>query len=313
VAGELSSLVVLVGATATGKTNLALRLAHASGSSLELISLDSRQIYKRLDLGTGKPSPSEREALPHHLVDLIEPDERFDAGRYRRQVEEVLPRLLQREVTPIVVGGAGFYLRALQEGFFTIPENPELLSSLREEWATLSTAEVRRRLFGVDPERAQALHPNDRYRMERALEIHALCGTSMTQLAQDFRPHPVLGLKLRVFHLQQPRWKLHASIARRAEAWLQTGWIEETRALLDEGWKEDGPGLSILGYRDIVSYLKNACAREELLERIVVATRRYARQQEIWFRKLEVEARGTGENPEFERQLLAALREGGSS
>jgi tRNA dimethylallyltransferase len=310
---DASTLVVLVGATAAGKTSLALEVAREFSDPLELISLDSRQIYRGLDLGTGKPSLQEREALPHHLVDIIDPAESFDAGRYRRCVEELLPELRRRGVTPIVVGGAGFYLRALQEGFFDLPENPELLARLRREWKEVSGEELRSRLREVDPERAEQLHPNDRYRLERALEIHALSGKSMSELAREFTPRPVLGMNLRVFHLQPARWKLHAKIARRAEQWLRGGWIEETRALLEEGWAEDSPGLSILGYREIVSSLRNPGQSEDLLERILVATRRYARQQEIWFRKLEVELRATPENPALQRQLLQALRESAPS
>lgn len=308
-----SSLVVLVGATASGKTRLALELAKEVEAPLELISLDSRQIYRGLDLGTGKPSPQERQALPHHLVDILDPDERFDAGRYRRRVEELLPKLYERGVTPIVVGGAGFYLRALQEGFFDLPEDPERLAKLRREWKSLSGEELRGRLHEVDPERAAQLHPNDRYRLERALEIHALSGKSMSELTRDFRPRPVLGLNLRIFHLQETRWKLHAKIAHRAEQWLHGGWIEETRHLLQAGWKEDSPGLSILGYREIVAFLKNPTQSEQLFERILVATRRYAKQQEIWFRKTEVELRATPENPALKSQLLAALRESAAS
>jgi len=307
------SLVVLVGATATGKTRLALEVAREFEAPLELISLDSRQIYRGLDLGTGKPSLEERQELPHHLVDIIDPDERFDAGRYRRRVEELLPGLFARKVTPIVVGGAGFYLRALQEGFFDLPEDPELLAELRREWKQLSGEELSRRLHEVDPERAAQLHPNDRYRLERALEIHALSGKSMSELAREFRPSPVVGLKLRVFHLQETRWKLHAKIASRAEQWLHGGWIEETRELLQKGWGRDSPGLSILGYREIVSFLENPGPSEELFERVLVSTRRYARQQEIWFRKTEVELRATPENPALKSQLLKALRESASS
>ncbi len=302
-----SSLVVLVGATGSGKTGLALQLAERFDGALELVSLDSRQIYRGLDLGTGKPTPSERERLPHHLIDLIDPDQRFDAGRYRRAVEELLPRLWDRGVTPIVVGGAGFYLRALEEGFFDLPRNDALLAQLRRQWQRLPKEELRRRLLEVDPQSAERLHPNDRYRMERALEIHALTGRSMSEQARDFTPRPVLDLRLRVFHLQWPRWTLHARIARRAEAWLDGGWIEETRGLLAQGWSPDSPGLRILGYREIVDHLAGRIDRRALEERVVIETRRYARRQETWFRKHPVELRATGEDPALVEQILRAL------
>ncbi len=302
-----TSLVVLVGATGSGKTALALKAAARFSGRLELVSLDSRQIYRGLDIGTGKPTAEERERLPHHLIDLIDPDESYDAGRYRRAVEELLPRLWQRGVTPIIVGGAGFYLRALQEGFFELPADPEGLEGLRRQWKELDSAELRHRLEEVDPESAARLHPNDRYRMERALEIHALSGRSMSEWSRSFTPRPVLDLELKVFHLQWPRWTLHARIARRAETWLRQGWIEETQRLLDEGWAPDCPGLGILGYREIVAHLSGSLPRRELEERVVVATRRYARRQETWFRKLAVELRATGEDPSFLDSLLRAL------
>jgi tRNA dimethylallyltransferase len=306
-AARPDSLVVLVGATATGKTELALSLVDRFEGSLELVSLDSRQIYRELEIGTGKPDARERERLPHHLIDLIDPDETYDAGRYRGAVEELLPRLWERGVTPLLVGGAGFYLRALAQGFFDLPEDPEKLARLREEFRALDLEELRSRLAQVDPASARRLHPNDRYRIERALEIHGLSGRSMSELSAEFTARPVLGLRMEIHHLQQPRWQLHGRIARRARAWLEGGWIEETQALLEAGWAPDSPGLSILGYREIVEHLCEPGSMPRLEERVVFATRQYARQQEIWFRKLEVMLRATRENPQLGDSLLAAL------
>lgn len=300
-------LVVLVGPTASGKTELALSLVDRFEGVLELVSLDSRQIYRRLEVGTGKPDLTEQQRLPHHLIDLIDLDQTYDAGRYRSAVEELLPELWERGVTPLVVGGAGFYLRALAQGFFDLPEDPEALARIRGELAGLELDELRVRLAACDPQSSQRLHPNDRYRIERALEIYALSGRSMSELTAEFRPRPILGLELEIHHLQLPRWQLHGRIARRTKTWLDGDWIDETKSLLAEGWAPDSPGLSILGYREIVEQLRDPGPLARLEERIVFATRQYARQQEIWFRKLSVVLRATRENPQMAAGLLSAL------
>ncbi len=301
------SLVVLVGATASGKTHLALSLVDRFPGELELVSLDSRQIYRELQLGTGKPRPEECARLPHHLIDLIDPDESFDGGRYRRAVELLLPEIWKRGVTPIVVGGAGFYLRALSEGFFDLPEDPERLGAIRSELRDLELEELRARGGQQEHGTAQRLEPNDRYRIGRPVENHAGSGRSMTELSAEFEPEPVLGVELILHHLQLPRWQLHGRIARRARAWLDGPWIEETKALLEAGWAPDSPGLRILGYREIVAHLQESSSRAELEEKVLAATRQYARQQEIWFRKLSVALRATGENPRLGESLVHAL------
>jgi tRNA dimethylallyltransferase len=309
--------LALVGPTASGKTALAIEAARRVGTAVEIVSLDSRQLYRRLDVGTGKPTAAERAAAVHHLVDCIDPDETFDAGRYRRAVEALLPELWARGVAPLLVGGAGFYLKALTEGFHDLPDDPQALADARAEHGALSLEELRARLEAIDPASAERIHENDRYRTERALELHRLTGRTPTELAATFQPRPVHGCQVQVWHLSPPRDVLHRRIAARAARWLKGAWQDEVQGLLDEGLAEDCPGLSILGYREVVGFLRGRLHADALQERVVTATRQYARQQEIWFRKVDAMWRGPLDDRQGLRQLVerlgAAVRGGGPS
>ena len=297
-------LVVLVGPTASGKTELALRCAQRLDFRVEIVGLDSRQLYRQLAVGTAKPTPAQRSLVAHHLVDCIDLDEEYDAARYRAEVEALLPRLWQREVVPLIVGGAGFYLRALSQGFHALEADADRLAKLRTELAAQEPQELRRRLGEVDPQSAARLHPNDIYRISRALELHALTGRPASQLEAEFEPRPVLGCELWIHHLTLPRRVLHQRIFDRTAHWLAGEWQDEIRALLAAGWPESARGLRVLGYPEVLAMLHGEITPDATFERIVVATRRYARQQETWFRKCEAHARGG----EIESALVAALR-----
>jgi tRNA dimethylallyltransferase len=298
-------LVALVGPTAAGKTALAVEAVEACSFPVEIVSLDSRQIYRQLDVGTGKPTAEERRRAPHHLVDVLDPVDTFDAGRYRREVDGLVPQLWNRGVTPLLVGGSGFYLRALREGFHDLPDEPEKLAGVRREHAAQSLAELRRQLEVTDAPSAARIHPHDRYRTERALEILALTGRRASELEAEFRARPLHDCAFDVVHVTWPRDRLHDRIERRARAWLSGAWQTEVEALLAAGLAADSPGLSILGYREVVAHLRGDLTAAQTEERVIVATRRYARQQEIWFRKSGASWRGEPEDA----AALAALTE----
>jgi tRNA dimethylallyltransferase len=300
-------LVTLVGPTGSGKTDLAIRASRRSGRPIEIVALDSRQLYRSLNVGTGKPDSAQRRLVPHHLLDVLELDEAFDAARYRRAVESLLPRVWDRGAVPFFVGGAGFYLRALQEGFYALPHDPLRLAQIRGRLQSLSDDELWSRLSAADARMAELLHPHDRYRVSRALELLELSGHRPSELRQRFEPLPVLGCAFDVVHLSPERPKLHEHIAARTDLWLRGGWYEEVRMLLDRGWDPGCPGLSILGYREIVSVLSGVLDPESARERIVVATRRYARQQETWFRKCAAVVRGRAHEAALEAKLVELL------
>lgn len=278
-------LVVLAGPTASGKTDLAIDAVTASGVDVEIIVLDSRQLYRGLDVGTGKPDDQQRAVVPHHLLDCLDLEHTPDAMGYRRRVERVLEDVLARGGVPFLVGGAGFYLRALREGFHDVEHSAEDLAAVRDELAELQDAELLAKLRDQDPVTADRLHPNDRYRIGRALELCMLSGRRASDLEAGFQPRPVLGATFEVALLMPPAALLHERIQRRTAGWLNGGWEDEVRALLDAGHDPGCPGLQTLGYRQVVELVDATRTRREVEEEIVVATRRYARAQRTWFRK----------------------------
>ncbi len=281
---------VIVGPTAVGKTALITRLA--GEAPIEVISLDSRQIYRGLRIGTAQPTAEELAICPHHLIDFVSPREKYDAMRFRSDFERVHAEIRARDGVPILAGGAGMYLTALREGFLEIPGNdPERLAEIRAKHALLTDAEVLERLRTVDPGSAARLHPNDRYRITRALEIHELSGQSMTELTAAQEPDPALGLAFPTYVLERPVQELDERIARRTDQMLAAGWIEETEEALAEH-PADCPGLQSIGYREIVQMLQGDRSREDLAPAIVRVTRQYAKRQRTWFRKVDAVRRG---------------------
>lgn len=301
------TLVTVVGPTAAGKTALAVAVARRTGLPVEAVSLDSRQVYRGMDIGTGKPTPDELAILPHHLVDVVDPDRTVDAAWFRREAEHAITGILERGRVPVLVGGSGFYLRALVEGFFELPDDPERLASIRTELEARDTTALRDELAGVDPRSHDRIHPNDRYRTLRALEVHRLSGKTFSELEEGFQPTPILGARFAILHASPGRDLLHARIRARAEAWLRDGWPQEV-ARLRERYGPDIPGLEVLGYPEAGAVLDGRLTREEALERIVVATRRYARAQETWFRKEDARWRGDPADPAALDALETALR-----
>ena len=299
---------VLVGPTAVGKTALITRLA--AEHNLEVISLDSRQIYRGLRIGTAQPTDEELAICPHHLVDFVSPDEKYDAMRFRRDFEAAFTEISGRGGVPILVGGAGMYLTALRAGFLEIPDgDPEQLAEVRSELDALDDREIRTRLAAVDPVSARRLHANDRYRLQRALEIFLLTGRCMTELTAAQQPDPALGLAFPTFVLERPVPELDRRIALRTERMLTTGWIEETEAALQKH-PADCPGLQSLGYREITAMLAGNLARDELTAAIAQVTRQYAKRQRTWFRKVACLGRGNPEDGELGKQIAAGISSG---
>lgn len=271
------SIPVLVGPTAVGKTAVALALtAHWP---LEIISADSRQVYRRLDIGTAKPTRKERARAPHHGVDLVEPGERYSAGHFSRDAARWLADIRARGRLPMIVGGTGLYVRAFAEGLFIEPGlDPARRRSLDAWTARLEPIELLRWAARLDP----SFRGGGRQRAARAIEVALLSGRSLSYWQQAARAQGAIDPWYIV--LTVPRPVLHQRIARRAEEMVRRGLIEEVASVLAEGHPPNAPGLDGIGIKEAVEYLHGARPRDSVADAITVGTRQYAKRQQTWFR-----------------------------
>ena len=279
---RLPPLVVICGPTAAGKTAAALALA--KHFPVEVISADSRQVYRRMDIGTAKPTALERQQVPHHLLDVVYPDESFDAAQFARLAVPAIDAVLQRGRLPLLVGGTGLYIRALTAGLAELPgADPEIRRRLEITADTLGSAALHVRLAVVDAESAALLHPNDRVRLIRALEVFELTGRPLSVWRREhgFRQHRYRLLKIGCI---TERTALYRRIDRRAEAMFAHGLVEETAALLAAGYSPHLKALQTIGYREALRLLGGECTAQEALLELQQATRRYAKRQLTWFR-----------------------------
>ncbi len=268
---------VLVGPTAVGKTAVALALANHW--PLEVISADSRQVYRRLDIGTAKPSRKERARVCHHGLDLIEPGARYSAGHFARDAAGWLGQIRSRGNLPAVVGGTGLYVRALSEGLFAEPPlDPAKRRSLDAWTARLEPIELLRWASRLDP----GFRGGGRQRAARAIEVALLSGHPLSYWQEAARARGALDPWYIV--LTAPRPVLHQRIARRANEMVRRGLIEEVAAVLAEGHDPHAPGLDGIGIREAVEYLHGQRDRESVAEAIATGTRQYAKRQQTWFR-----------------------------
>ncbi|MBU0743358.1 tRNA (adenosine(37)-N6)-dimethylallyltransferase MiaA [bacterium] len=304
-AGTCGVCPVIAGPTAVGKTALTVSLARRH--PIEIVSLDSRQIYRGLRIGTAQPTAEERAACPHHLVDFLSPRELYSAQLFREDFCRAVDDIRSRGRLPLLVGGAGLYLTAVRDGFFAVPRTAPHLTGVRADLDALDDAAVRERLRRVDAASFARIHPHDRYRSQRALEIHRLTGRTMTEIMSAREADPALGLSFPLVLLDRERSALRSRIAARTAGMLSAGWLEETRELLGE-FGPDAPGLRTLGYHDLVLHLVGDRSLPDTRERIVASTARYAKRQRTWFRAQTREAYGDPDDPRLLEAIEALLR-----
>lgn len=275
-------VVIVLGPTASGKSELAVRLAeHISG---EIVNADSLQIYRRMDIGTAKPSPDLLSRIPHHLLDVVEPHEPYSAAEYCRDADEAIGDIVRRGKRVIVCGGTGLYIRALTQGLLDTPGSDE---AFRDELRTLAhragTAVLHQRLAEIDPIAAGSIHSNDQFRIIRALELCHVTGKPVSELRRE---HNFAGNRYRTLKIgiQCQRQTLYERIEQRVEAMLRDGFVNEVQDLLAAGFTAELKPMRSLGYRQIVDYLQGKLSFADAVALIKRDTRRYAKRQLTWFR-----------------------------
>lgn len=295
-------IVVIAGPTGIGKTGLSLALARTFRGAV--VGADSMQIYRHMDIGTAKPNEKERREAEHYMIDVAAPDEPFDAARYARMARDCIDRIQRGGKLPLVVGGTGFYIKALLYGLFaSAPADPGVRKQLMELLEKEGAGRLHERLCNIDPEAGRRIHPNDRYRMVRALEVYEVTGALMSarQGAHRFCDNPFHALKIGLY---MERERLYTRIDKRVAAMVEEGLLEEVKRLLASGYTPDLRPMQSLGYRHMCAYISGGLSWDEALLQMRRDTRRYAKRQLTWFRK---DPEIIWKRPEEEEEIFAEV------
>jgi len=284
-ADSLRPIAVLTGPTGTGKSDFALRLAREF--PIEIVSVDSAQVYRGLDIGSAKPDAATRAAVPHHLIDLVEPTAGYSAGQFVRDAARVIADIESRGRVPLLVGGTMLYLRALIGGIATLPQASDAIrAGIDADARRLGWPAMHVRLAAVDAAAAARIHPNDAQRIQRALEVHAVGGQPISELQKV--PSRLVEREFICAALIPPdRARLHIALAQRFEAMMAAGLLDEVRRLFARGdLTEAHPAIRAVGYRQLWSYLTGAYPLDTAVERAIAATRQLAKRQMTWLRSM---------------------------
>jgi tRNA dimethylallyltransferase len=303
--------ILILGPTASGKSALAMDIARVL--PVEIISVDSGQIYRGMDIGTAKAGPEERAAVPHHLLDILEPHESYSAGRFRDDALALMREISERGRIPLLAGGTMLYFKALLEGLNELPQaDPALRMVIDSMAAETGWPAVHRELARVDPETAARLAPNDAQRIQRALEVFYVSGRPLSQLLRKPKYVYLPYRMIRIALLPSDREALHRRIARRFEDMLELGLIGELRRLREShGLERDMPSMRCVGYRQTWAYLDGECGLTELRDQGIAATRQLARRQLTWLRAMEGLTEFDCLAPDLARRVLDHLRREG--
>lgn len=276
------NVILLVGPTASGKTRVSLEIA--SKIKAEIVSADSRQVYKRMNIGTAKPSDDELQTIPHHCIDIREPHEYFSAGQFGRLARPIIDDIFSRDKQPIVVGGSGLYIRALVDGVFEGNYRDESVRmKLRNKAEEQGIDFLYGRLKKVDPLASEKIHANDLRRIVRALEVYEVTGQPISIIQKentepaDFSPH--------FYALSWDREVIYGRIESRVDLMVTDGLVNEVRLLLEKGYSLDDNAMDSVGYKEIVQHLNGEISLDEAIGLIKQNTRRFAKKQMTWFRQ----------------------------
>ena len=276
------TFIALTGPTTSGKTQLSCALARIL--EVEIISMDSRQVYKGMDIGTDKVPDDVREQVPHHALDLVHPDERYSAGQFARDARDWIKEIIKRDRVPVLAGGTGFFLKAITEPVFSEPPlDSARLKKIRRYLITLDYRVLAKWVEKLDPERASLAIDGGPQRMSRTIEVALLTGKPLSSWHRE-SPSDVAALTGLIIQLELPREEIDRRINDRVTYMVERGLVSEVRSLLEAGYTFDDPGMTATGYREIAHYLEGGQTLEEAMEEIRRNTRRYARRQLTWFR-----------------------------
>jgi tRNA dimethylallyltransferase len=281
---ENRKLLVIVGATATGKTKLSIEIAKTFNASI--VSADSMQVYKDMYIGSARPTEKEMESIPHYMVGCISPKEKYSVGKYRQEATEVIYQLFDNKIIPIVVGGTGLYINALTMpwGFRGEASNPEKEKELWEKYHKYGNWSLYEELKKIDPDAADKIHPNNVKRVIRALVIYNTTGKTKTQLDKEAQSEPLSYIPV-MMGVSMPREKLYERIELRVDLMIEDGLVEEVKMLLEKGYSRNSTALQGLGYKEIITYLDGNCSLDEAIYTIKRDTRHFAKRQLTWFRR----------------------------
>ncbi len=276
-------LIVITGPTASGKSQLALRLAQQHGG--EIISADSMQVYRKLDIGTAKPTPEDLRKVPHHLVDIVNPEDSFSVARFQRLAYAAIEEIMERKALPLLVGGTMLYIKAVVEGysFPDVRPDPALRRFLRMRAERMGSSALHQYLAQRDPEAAERIHESDLQRIVRALEVYY--AKEQVPAMDDNDKPPALSLLVMALHW--PRAELYQRIEARVERMVEAGLVEEVERLYAQGYADDLKRIRALGYREIGYYMEGQCSLNEAVRLLKRNTRRYAKRQLTWLRRFE--------------------------
>ncbi len=299
----MEQVPVIVGPTGVGKTRLSLLIAEKL--PVEIISADSRQIYRYMDIGTAKVEKSIREQIPHHFIDICNPDEYYSAGMFGQQARKVALEILERQRLPLIVGGSGFYIRALLDGIFELQiKDEQVRQQLEARLEKEGLPELYRQLQQVDPDYAKKISANDRQRILRSLEVYQITGKPFSYW-HTLPPKPA-PFKPLIYGLTAERSILYDRINRRVEQMMAQGLVEEVQRILDMGYSPELNALNTVGYKEVVAFLQNRLDRSTMIEKIKQNSRRYAKRQLTWFRA-DQRIQWFDVNEEADLERIAAL------
>jgi tRNA dimethylallyltransferase len=279
---QKTPILAIVGATATGKGGLAQDIAEAIGASL--VSVDSRKIYRGLDIGTAKPPVEVQKKYRLAMIDCVDPDQAFSAGEYARRARAIVGERLARGERVILVGGTGFYLDAFINGLSVLPEiDMEIREAVLRKAEAEGWESIRAEISLLDPSGARLIAPTDRTRLLRAAETLRQTGRPISAWQQELRPDPA-PWEILVYEVTRPRVEIHSRIEQRIVRMIEGGLIEETTALLDKGYGLKDPGMASIGYAEAISFVQGRLTESQMVERVSARTRQYAKRQLTWFR-----------------------------